>query len=60
MVKVKKCDFCGYDIPAGEGISYVRNDGTILNFCSKKCRLSKLKYKKNPRRIKWTKHYMST
>jgi len=58
MVKIKKCDFCGYDILPGKGISYVKNDGIILNFCSRRCRMAKIKYKKNPRKIKWTKHYM--
>ncbi|MBD3353092.1 MAG: 50S ribosomal protein L24e [Candidatus Lokiarchaeota archaeon] len=57
MVKVKKCDFCGYNIQPGEGTTYIRNDGSILNFCCKKCRLARLKYKKNPRKTRWTKYF---
>ncbi|MFW9948338.1 MAG: 50S ribosomal protein L24e, partial [Candidatus Odinarchaeota archaeon] len=38
MVKVKKCSFCGWDIPIGRGHMFVRKDGTILNFCTQKCR----------------------
>jgi len=57
MVKIRTCSFCGYDILPGEGITYVKNDGTIMNFCTKKCRLNRIKYKKNPRKTKWTKYY---
>lgn len=57
MVKVRVCSFCGYAIQPGEGITYVKNDGTIYNFCSKKCRFAKIKYKKNPRKTRWTKAY---
>ncbi len=57
MVKVKKCSFCGYDIPIGRGIMFIRRDGTILNFCTNKCRKSMLIYKKNPRKTRWTAHY---
>ena len=57
MVKVKKCSFCGYDIPIGRGVMFVRRDGTILNFCSAKCRKSMLTYKRNPRKVRWTSFY---
>lgn len=57
MVKVKQCDFCGYKVNPGEGITFIKNDGTILNFCTKKCREARLKYHKNPRKTRWTKHY---
>ena len=57
MVKVKKCSFCGYDIPIGRGFMYVRRDGTIYNFCTNRCKKAMLKYKKNPRKTRWTSFY---
>ncbi|MBD3253592.1 MAG: 50S ribosomal protein L24e [Candidatus Lokiarchaeota archaeon] len=57
MVKVKKCSFCGNDIAIGRGVMFVKRDGTIHNFCSKKCRKAMLIYKKNPRKTRWTAHY---
>ncbi|UCC21003.1 MAG: ribosomal protein L24e family protein [Promethearchaeota archaeon] len=57
MVKVKKCSFCGYDIPIGRGIMFVRRDGTVLNFCTNKCRKSMLDYKKKARKTRWTAYY---
>ncbi len=57
MVKVRNCSFCGYNIPVGRGIMYIKNDGIILNFCSNKCRKAMLKYKKNPRKTRWTKFF---
>lgn len=57
MVKIRTCSFCGYSIQPGEGITFVKNDGTILDFCTTKCRYARLKYKKNPRKTRWTKHY---
>ena len=57
MVKVRTCDFCGYQIQPGTGVTFVKNDGTILNFCTKKCRKMRIEFKKNPRKTKWTKHY---
>ena len=57
MVKVRKCSFCGYDIGIGRGIIFVRKDGTILNFCTNRCRKAMLKYKKNPRKTRWTSMY---
>ncbi|MFO8019195.1 MAG: 50S ribosomal protein L24e [Promethearchaeia archaeon] len=57
MAKVKKCSFCGKDIPIGRGVMYVKNNGSIFNFCSNKCRKAQLVYKKNPRKTRWTKHY---
>lgn len=57
MVKVKKCSFCRKDIPIGRGVMYVRKDGSISNFCSKKCRKAQLVQKKNPRKTRWTAVY---
>lgn len=37
---------------------YVKIDGTILWFCSRKCRISMLEFKRDPRKFKWTKKYV--
>ena len=36
---------------------YVKNDGSILWFCSSKCRKSALKLKRDSRKLKWTAYY---
>jgi large subunit ribosomal protein L24e len=50
----KKCSFCGKPIEMGTGLAFVRNDGTMLWFCSSKCRKSMLDLKRDPRKLKWT------
>ena len=47
-----KCGFCGDEIRRGTGLMYAKMDGTVYNFCSKRC----MKYmlnKKNPKKLKW-------
>jgi large subunit ribosomal protein L24e len=51
------CSFCGATIVPGTGIMYVKNDGTILWFCSSKCMKYMLKYHKDAKRLKWTTSY---
>jgi len=51
------CSFCGHDFPPGIGIMYVRNDGTILWFCSSKCRKSSVKLRRDARKVRWTKYF---
>jgi len=36
---------------------YVKNDGTILWYCSNKCRKNSLKLRRDSRKLKWTDHY---
>jgi large subunit ribosomal protein L24e len=36
---------------------HVKNDGTILYFCSRRCRVSTLKFKRDSRKLKWTAYY---
>lgn len=36
----------------------VRNDGSILYFCSAKCKKGMLKLGRDPRKFKWTKKYV--
>ncbi|MCX8188855.1 MAG: 50S ribosomal protein L24e [Nitrososphaeria archaeon] len=50
----KKCSFCGSIIEMGTGVAFVRNDGTMLWFCSSKCRKNMLVLKRDPRKLKWT------
>ena len=57
MVKVRNCSFCGFNIPVGRGIMYIKINGDDLTRCSNKCRKAMLKYKKNPRKTRWTKFY---
>ena len=56
----RRCSFCGKEIEPGTGIMYVKNDGSILWFCSSKCWKNMLKLKRNPRKYKWTLKYAKT
>ncbi len=51
------CSFCGHEIEPGTGLMYVKNDGTVLWFCSRKCFKNMIEYKRDPRKFKWTKKY---
>ncbi|MCJ7632048.1 50S ribosomal protein L24e [Candidatus Bathyarchaeota archaeon] len=54
MPRTYNCSFCGREIPVSMGIMYVRNDGTILRFCSSKCRKALLERGVDARKLKWT------
>ena len=56
-VAVKVCSFCGKYVTTGEGVVFVKNDGITLWFCSSKCKKNSNKLKRDPRKLKWTKHY---
>lgn len=53
MLRATKCSFCKRDIPKGTGIMYVKRDGSILYFCSSKCRKNQLKLGRSSRKLKW-------
>ncbi len=53
MPVLRNCSFCGSKMEPGSGTLYVRNDGTMSWFCSKKCRKNALELGRNPRRMKW-------
>jgi large subunit ribosomal protein L24e len=55
--RIRLCSFCGHEFLPGTGIMYVRNDGTILWFCSNKCRKSSVKLKRDARKVRWTKYF---
>jgi len=57
VLERRVCSFCGNEIEPGTGKIYVRKDGKILHFCSRKCEKNMMVLKRNPRRLKWTKHY---
>ncbi|BBD71637.1 50S ribosomal protein L24e [Sulfodiicoccus acidiphilus] len=57
MVAIRNCSFCGHQIAPGTGLMHIKNDGTILWFCSSRCRKYMLEYGKDPKKLKWTKFY---
>jgi large subunit ribosomal protein L24e len=42
----------------GSGTMIAKNDGTVLWFCSSKCKKNALVLKRDPRKLKWTKKYV--
>ncbi|MCD6513148.1 MAG: 50S ribosomal protein L24e [Thermoplasmata archaeon] len=56
----RKCSFCGKEIEPGTGMMYVKKDGTILYFCSSKCRKNMLKLKRDPKKVRWSALYRRT
>ncbi len=52
-MRIYRCSFCGSPILPGYGITYVKKDGTILRFCSRKCFVSMIKFKRDPRKQTW-------
>lgn len=57
MVSTHRCSFCGRQFIHGTGMLYVRNDGTQLWFCSRRCRIYMVQHGKDPRKLKWTAVY---
>jgi len=57
LPKPRKCSFCGGEFSAGTGMMCVKNDGSILWFCSGKCRKSSLNLKRDARKLKWTTYF---
>jgi large subunit ribosomal protein L24e len=49
---VAKCSFCTQELSAGTGKMYVKNDGKILFFCSKKCE-NNAELKRMPAKVNW-------
>lgn len=54
MPRTYKCSFCGREIGVGTGLMHVKNDGTVLRFCSSKCRKNMLELKRVSRHFKWS------
>ena len=57
-LSIKNCSFCNARIDPGTGTMLVKNDGSILYFCSDKCRKNMLKLRRDPRKLKWTGKYV--
>lgn len=57
MPTTHKCAFCGREFLQGKGILYVKRDGTQLWFCSRKCRVSMIDFRRDPRKYRWTEKY---
>lgn len=57
MPERRVCTFSGEEIEPGTGMMYIRRDGTVLWFKDSKSRKNALKLGRNPRRVKWTRHY---
>lgn len=55
---VKPCSFCDRSVAKGSGTMFVKNDGSVLWFCSAKCKKNMLELKRDPRKLKWTKKYV--
>lgn len=53
-----KCSFCGSEIVKGTGKLLVFKTGKTAHFCSSKCEKNLLKLRRNPKKIKWTSHYI--
>jgi len=53
VFKMPKCSFCGSKLKPGTGKMFVKRDGKILYFCSKKCEKNMLKLRRNPSKVKW-------
>ena len=52
-----KCSFCGNNYSSGTGLTFVKREGQVYHFCSRKCEKNLLKLKRNPRKFKWTQYY---
>lgn len=48
-----KCTFCGNTLEPGTGKMFIKNDGKILYFCSRKCEKNMLVLKRDFKKVKW-------
>lgn len=53
-----QCSFCGKDIKPASGKVFVKDNGSILRFCSSKCEKNLLKLGRDSRKFKWTKFFV--
>jgi large subunit ribosomal protein L24e len=58
MAERRICSFSGEEIEPGTGIMFVKRDGTVFWFKDSKSRKNHLKLRRNPRKVKWTRHYV--
>ncbi|ABK76933.1 ribosomal protein L24E [Cenarchaeum symbiosum A] len=55
---IKPCNFCNRPVAKGSGTMFAKNDGTVMWFCSSKCRKNMTVLKRDPRKFKWTGKYV--
>lgn len=56
-ITTKNCSYCGRTLRLGIGTMLIKNDGTILYFCSSKCKKNMLGLRRDARKFKWTAKY---
>lgn len=55
---VRQCSFCDRQVAKGSGTMLAKNDGSILWFCSSKCKKNMTELGRDPRKFKWTAKYV--
>lgn len=58
MVSIHRCSYCGSEIAPGTGLVLVRNDGSMLRFCSSKCH-KYYRMGRDSKKLPWTASYAS-
>ena len=58
MPERRVCSFSGDEIEPGTGLMFVKKDGSIMWFKNSKARKNSVKLKRNPRKVKWTHHFV--
>lgn len=55
-----KCIFCGKEQADYLGTFLIKNDGTMVYYCSNKCRKNHLTLGRDKRKLKWTAAFRET
>jgi large subunit ribosomal protein L24e len=48
-----RCSFCKRNYEFPRGLSFIKNDGNVLYFCSSKCRKNMLYLKRDNKKVSW-------